>query len=117
MDLNAALGATREAVGYAYSEIDVPALTQAHLRCGADDNCAVWLNGRQVFAREQWLNGTRFDRFITPVTLVAGRNSLLVKVCQGPQHKDPEVSNNWSLQLRICDEEGKGIGFTVVTTE
>jgi hypothetical protein len=111
IDLNAALGATREAVGYAYAEIEVVREQTAHLRCGADDNCSVWLNARKVFAREQWLNGTRFDRFITPVTLAAGRNTLLVKVCQGPQHKDPEVPNNWSLQLRLCNEQGRGIEF------
>jgi hypothetical protein len=115
LDLNAALGATREAVGYAYAEIEVPRKQPAQLRCGADDNCSVWLNDRKVLAREQWLNGTRFDRFITPITLVAGRNTLLVKVCQGPQHKDPEVPNNWSLQFRLCDEQGKGIEFTAVS--
>jgi len=117
LDLNAALGTTREAVGYAYAEIDVARDQSAHLRCGADDNCSVWLNGRQVFAREQWLNGTRFDRFITPVKLVAGRNTLLVKVCQGPQHKDPEVPNNWSLQLRLCDEQGRGVAFKTMVPE
>jgi len=111
VDLNKALAATREAVGYAYAEIDVARAQPAHLRCSADDNCSVWLNGRKVFARDQWLNGTRFDRFITPITLVAGRNTLLVKVCQGPQHKDPEVPNNWSLQLRLCDEHGRGVAF------
>ena len=36
-------------------------------------------------------------------------NELLVKVCQGPQHKDPQVANNWSLQLRFCDASGKGL--------
>jgi hypothetical protein len=117
VDLNRALGPTREAVGYAYAEIEVASEQAAHLRCGADDNCSVWLNGRQVFAREQWLNGTRFDRFITPITLVAGRNTLLVKVCQGPQHKDPEVSNNWSLQLRLCDPQGRGVAFKTVVPE
>jgi hypothetical protein len=117
LDLNGALGATREAVGYAYAEIEVPREQPAQLRCGADDNCSVWLNGRKVFAREQWLNGTRFDRFITPITLAAGRNTLLVKVCQGPQHKDPEVSNNWSLQLRLCDEQGRGIEFKSISPD
>ena len=111
LNLNTVLGATREAVGYTFTEIDVPAETPAELRCGADDNCSVWLNGRKVFGRDQWLNGTRFDRFVTPVTLAAGRNTLLVKVCQGPQHKDSEVPNNWSLQLRLCDANGKGIAF------
>lgn len=114
LDLNAALGTTREAVGYAYAEVDVPQACAAQVRCGADDNCTVWLNGTKVLAREQWLNGTRFDRFVAPIALTAGRNALLVKVCQGPQHKDPEVSNNWSLQLRLCDAEGRAIEFTPV---
>lgn len=112
VDLNAVLGTTREAVGYAWTELEVPRDQAAQLRCGADDNCSVWLNGEKVFAREQWLNGTRFDRFIAPIRLNAGRNTLLVKVCQGPQHKDPEVPNNWSLQLRLCDDDGRGIEFT-----
>lgn len=109
------LGVTREAVGYVYTEIDVPREQAAQVRCGADDNCSVWLNGEKVFAREQWLNGTRFDRFIAPIKLKAGRNTLLVKVCQGPQHKDPEVPNNWSLQLRLCDADGRGVEFKPVT--
>ena len=114
LDLNKQLGATREAVGYAFSEIDVPREQAAQVRCGADDNCSVWLNGEKVFGRDQWLNGTRFDRFVTPIRLKAGRNTLLVKICQGPQHKDPEVPNNWSLQLRLCDEQGRGIEFKPV---
>ena len=111
LDLNKQLGTTREAVGYAFAEIEVPREQTAQVRCGADDNCSVWLNGEKVFGRDQWLNGTRFDRFITPIKLKAGRNTLLVKICQGPQHKDPEVPNNWSLQLRLCDEQGRGIKF------
>ncbi len=111
LNLISAIASTREAVGYAYSEIDVATAGPALLGCGADDNCTVWLNGEKVLAREQWLNGTRFDRFVAPIQLKSGRNTLLVKICQGPQHKDPEVPNNWSLQLRLCDAEGKGIAF------
>ena len=117
LDLNKQLGTTREAVGYAYSEIDVPREQAAQVRCGADDNCSVWLNSEKVFGRDQWLNGTRFDRFVTPIQLKPGRNTLLVKVCQGPQHKDPEVPNNWSLQLRLCDVQGRGIEFKPMRTE
>jgi hypothetical protein len=117
LNLIDALGTTREAVAYAYAEIEVAAAQAAQLRCGADDNCTVWLNGSKVFGRDQWLNGTRFDRFITPITLAAGRNTLLVKVCQGPQHRDPEVPNNWSLQLRLCDAQGRGIEFRTLTPQ
>jgi hypothetical protein len=112
VDLVQALAPAKEAVGYAYSEIDSPGQQAAQLRAGADDNVTVWLNGQKVFSREQWLNGSRFDRFVAPVQLAAGRNRLLVKVCQGPQHVDPDVPNNWTFQLRFCDPLGAGVPFT-----
>lgn len=112
LNLMNALAPVKEAVAYAYSELSSPRDMDAELRCGADDNCTVWLNGERVFGREQWLNGTRFDRFVVPVRLRSGKNTLLVKVCQGPQHKDPEVANLWSLQLRFCDATGIGVGLT-----
>lgn len=111
LDLNAALGPTAEAIGYAYAEIHSATEQSGELRCGADDNLSVWLNGEIAFAREQWLNGIRFDRFSAPVVLRAGINRVLVKVCQGPQHTDPEVPNNWSLVVRFCDAEGAGLQF------
>ena len=111
LNLVAVLGKSDEAVAYAWTEITVPAEMNAQLRCSADDSCLVWLNNEIVSSHEQWLNGTRFDRFVDPITLVAGRNQILVKVCQGPQHRDPEVPNNWTLFLRLCDEEGRGIAF------
>jgi hypothetical protein len=112
LNLIDAVAPVKEAVGYAYSELTAPREMDAELRCGADDNCTVWLNGRRVFGRDQWLNGTRLDRFVTPVKLREGKNTLLVKICQGPQHKDPEVPNNWSLQLRFCDRTGVGVGLS-----
>lgn len=111
INLVTVLGKTDEAVAYAWTEITVAQERKAQLRCGADDCCLVWLNSETVSAHEQWLNGIRFDRFTTAITLKAGRNSILVKICQGPQHKNPEVFNNWSLQLRLCDEDGRGIPF------
>lgn len=111
LDLVQAITSTKEAVGYAYSEVVAPRELRAELRCGADDNLSVWLNGEKVFARRQWLNGTRLDRFITPVKLREGKNIVLVKICQGPQHKNPQVPNNWSFQLRFCDADGAGVGL------
>lgn len=111
LNLIDAVASTKEAVAYAYTELESPKDVDAQLRCGADDNCSVWLNGEKVFGRNQWLNGSRLDRFIAPVHLRKGKNTVLVKICQGPQHKDPEVPNNWSLQLRFCDAEGAGVGL------
>ena len=106
-----AIAAVKESVGYAYAEIESPAEQQVEMRCSADDNLTVWLNDKQVLDREQWLNGTRLDRFITTVTLNAGTNRVLVKICQGPQHVNPEVPNNWSFQLRFCDATGEAPKF------
>jgi hypothetical protein len=109
VDLVRALGPVDEAVGYAYTEVESPESHQAQIRCSADDCLAVWLNGQKVFGREMWLNGTRFDRFITPVEIKAGRNRVLVKVCQGPHHRDPAVGNAWTFQLRFCTADGQGL--------
>jgi hypothetical protein len=111
VDLVQPLGGAAEAVGFAYATLDAPRDIEAQLRCGADDNCTVWLNDELVFARQQWLNGIRFDRFVAPVKLRRGENRVLVKICQGPQHKNPDVPNNWSFQLRFCNADGTGVGL------
>ena len=74
----------------------------------------VWVNDRQVFARNQWLNGTRLDRFSAPCSLQAGTNRILIKICQGPQHKNPAVPNNWSFQIRFCDATGLNVGLKIL---
>jgi hypothetical protein len=117
VNLAVALAPVKEAVGYAYTQLTSPDDRPAQVRCGADDNCTVWLNGQKVFGREQWLNGTRFDRFISPIKLRRGSNDLLVKICQGPPNKDPQVANNWSLQLRITDESGNGLALRSASPE
>ena len=55
--------------------------------------------------------GSGDDRFIVGAKLKAGSNSLLVKICQGPKHVNPEVPNNWTFQLRLCDVTGGGVEF------
>jgi hypothetical protein len=114
VDLVQVLGPVNEAVGYAYTEVESPRTQDAQLRCSADDCLAVWLNGEKVFGREMWLNGTRFDRFITPVKLKAGCNRVLVKICQGPHHRDPAVGNAWTFQLRLCSPDGEGLALRAV---
>ena len=104
-------GPKQEAVAYAYAELASPRKQAAEVRCSADDSCTVWLNGEKVFSRRQWLNGSRLDRFRTPVTLREGKNLVLVKICQGPPNRDPEVPNNWTFQLRFCDSAGAGLAL------
>ena len=114
INLVQAVAPVAEAVGYAYAELVSPSDQEVEMRCGADDNCSVWLNGERIFGRDQWLNGTRLDRFTAPARLKRGVNRVLVKICQGPQHVNPAVGNNWSLQLRFCDATGAAVGLRTI---
>lgn len=112
IDLVQAIAPVAEAVAYAYTELNATESKDVQIRCSADDNLSVWLNGEKVFGRAQWLNGTRLDRFTVPARLKQGTNRLLVKICQGPQHKDPTVGNAWTMQLRVCMPDGAAAGFS-----
>jgi hypothetical protein len=101
-----ALGAADDAVAFAYTEFSVDQPVTAEMRGAADDNFTVWVNGVKVFGFEEWRNGVRHDRHRFPVKLIAGKNTVLVKVCQSSaMNADP----NWEFFLRVVDATGKGI--------
>ena len=101
----AALGDADDAVAYAYTEFTLPEARAVEFRGSADDNFTVWVNGAKVFGFEEYYNGVRLDRHRFRVPLRAGRNTVLVKVCQAPANAEP----NWEFFLRVVDETGKGI--------
>ena len=101
-----ALGNADDAVGYAYTEIVVAKAMKAEMRGAADDNLTVFVNGVKVFGFEEWRNGVRHDRHRFPVELKAGKNAVLVKVCQSAA---PNPEPNWEFLLRVVDATGKGI--------
>ena len=109
VNLVQALAPATEAVGYAYRRARIARAWPGNCAAAPTTIARCGSTAARSFAREQWLNGIRFDRFVTPVKLVHGKNRVLVKICQGPQHKDPQVPNAWSLQLRFCDEAGTGL--------
>ena len=85
----------------------MPEAREVEFRGAADDNFTVWVNGAKVFGFEEYNNGVRLDRHRFRVPLRAGRNTVLVKVCQAPANAEP----NWEFFLRVVDETGKGIPF------
>ena len=103
-----ALGQADDAVAFAYTELTVDKAMKAEMRGSADDNLTVWVNSVKVFAFEEWRNGVRHDRHRFPVELKAGKNTVLVKVCQSMA---PNPEPNWEFFLRVVDGTGKGIGM------
>jgi hypothetical protein len=102
----AALGDADDAVGFAYTEFTVPAAAEVEFRGAADDNLTVWVNGEKVFGFEEWRNGVRLDRHRFKAKLIAGKNTVLVKVCQTPA---PNPEPNWEFFLRVVDATGKAV--------
>ena len=83
---------------YAWATVTSPDEREVQFRFGSDDGGKMWLNGKEVFANP---NGglVEIDKDTIPVTLKAGKNTILVKVCNGEL--------NWGFYLRITDTDGK----------
>ena len=64
---------------YAFAEIDASEAADAKLFTSADDEIAVWLNGKQVL-NVPGSHGYEPDQNETPVQLRAGKNQLFVKI-------------------------------------
>lgn len=113
VDLNKALAKHKGAVAYAYTSLDSPAARTVDIRLGTTNAVKVFLNGEQVFAFEEYHHGSRVDQYIARGKLKAGRNEVLVKVCQNEQSE--EWAQEWQFQLRICDATGGAVPVKVIT--
>jgi len=79
----------------------------AEFRLGTPNAWKLWVNGELVFEREEYHRSTRMDQFRIPVSLLAGDNSIMLKVCQNEQEQD--WAQDYQYQLRVCDSGGVAI--------
>jgi len=86
--------------------------TPVEIRFGCICAVKIYLNGKEVFAREEYHHGQRFDQYLSTGTLKAGRNEILLKVCQNNQ--TDSWAQDWKFQLRLCDATGGSLPVTVV---
>lgn len=108
VDLNEALGKEQEVVAYALAVVFVEQERPVEVRAGSNNALQIFLNGQRIYARPFGHHGMRLDQHIGRGRLRAGRNEILVKVCQDAQVR---VSHLWAFQLRLCDELGGAIPF------
>lgn len=109
IDFNKPFGMIKEVVGYAYTEFDAPEALEAQIRLGCKNGWKIWLNGKLIFARDEYHRGAKLDQYKLPVKLQKGRNTLLVKCCQNEQTETWTVE--WQFQLRICDATGTALAL------
>ena len=104
LDLNAVLGKKMNAVAYASAVIDAEKETPAELRVASQNAVKFFHNGKEIFAREEYHHGTKMDQHIARLTLVKGKNEIMLKVCQNDMPYD--WAQVWGFAARLCDSTG-----------
>lgn len=80
---------------------------QAEIRLGTPNSWKLWVNGKLVFEREEYHRSSELDQYRVPVTLKAGSNTLLLKICQNEQTQD--WAQRYQYQIRICNSTGSAL--------
>lgn len=80
---------------------------QVEIRLGTPNSWKLWVNGKLVFEREEYHRSSQLDQYRVPVTLKAGKNMLMFKICQNEQTQD--WAQRYQFQIRICNSTGSAI--------
>jgi hypothetical protein len=115
VDLNAELTKHKDAASYAYAVVSVEKETPVELRAGSITSIKIFVNGKPTFARDEYHHGHVMDQHVGKTTLKAGKNELLLKICQNNQTE--QWAQDWSFQLRICDATGGAVPFKLLSPE
>lgn len=107
VDFNKIYGPLHGTVAYGYTVVLSPREQSVELRAGSNNAVRMYLNGREVYFREEYHHGMQMDQHIGRGTLKAGRNEVLIKVCQNEQ--TDAWAQLWSFQLRVTDALGAAV--------
>jgi hypothetical protein len=110
VDLNKAIAKHKGVIAYAFAEVYSPQERSVEIRLGSVNAIKVFLNGKQVFARDEGHHGIDVDQYVGKGMLRQGRNEVLVKVCQNEQTEP--WAQNWVFQVRLCDATGVAVPWT-----
>lgn len=95
------------AVTYAVAEYQAATAMKAEIRLATPNAWKLWVNGQYLFGRDEYHRGHRLDQYRVPVQLKAGKNVILLKVCENEQTE--EWAQEYQFQLRISDGSGAAI--------
>ena len=110
VDLNPIIGKVKNAVAYAYAEVDSPTDAAVEFRATSPNAIKMFVNGKEVLAREVYHQGMTSDGHIGKGELKKGRNAILLKICQ-----NDERDEEWMFQFRITDPIGAKADIKEVT--
>ena len=92
---------------YAVTEFHSPQARVVELRLGTPNAWKLWLNGKQLFGRDEYHRGMAIDQYRVRGELKSGTNTILLKICQNEQTED--WAQRYEFQLRVADLSGIGL--------
>jgi hypothetical protein len=104
IDLNAAVADKKDVLAYAVATVVAEQEAKCQLRLTSQNAIKVFLNGQEVFAKEEYHSGQSLDQHVASVTLKKGANEVLVKVCQNDRTQP--WMKPWGFAARVCDATG-----------
>jgi murein DD-endopeptidase MepM/ murein hydrolase activator NlpD len=107
VDMNQPYGKLKDVTAYAMADFFSDRAQSVELRLGGKNSWKVWLNSNLLFGRDEYHFNSEIDQYPMPAQLQAGRNTILVKVCQNEQTEEWTVE--WDFQLRVTDALGTPI--------
>ncbi len=107
VDVNLEFGELKQVVAYAHTFYDSTEARTVQFRLGCKNAWKVWLNGKLLFARDEYHRGMRIDQYLIDAELKKGKNAILVKLCQNEQEQS--WTKQWQFQLRVTDASGTAV--------
>ncbi len=104
LDMNAAVADTKDVLAYAVATLVAPDETKCQVRLASKNALKVFVNGKEVYFRDEYHHGRKLDQHTANVTLKKGANELLVKVCQNDRAQP--WMKEWEFTARVCDTTG-----------
>ena len=107
LDLAAIFANEKGCIIYAVTEFESEKERDAEIRLGCINGNKIWVNGKLVMSNEVYHTGTQIDQYEEPIRLKAGKNLIMLKLCQNEQTE--AWAQKFAFQVRICDSTGKAI--------
>lgn len=115
VDLNKAIAEKKDVLAYASAVIVAEEETKCQVRCASQNAIKVFVNGKEVYGKDEYHHGEHMDQHVANVTLKKGKNEVLVKVMQN--NLPYEWTKVWQFSARVCDTTGAALPVHQVVTK
>jgi hypothetical protein len=107
VDIAKSVAPHKGAVMYLATTYEAAADRNVEFRFGTPNAWKLWVNGEFLFGRDEYHRGMAIDQYRVSAKLKAGKNVILLKLCQNEQTDD--WAQRYQIQIRVCDPSGVAV--------